>query len=79
MLARGQDVVPDQPVTGDDLVEPGEPPFVGVAAVAVLVEDLLYVRGSLDFSGGRFCRDGWAYQLQQGEHNHSCKDQLGKG
>ena len=46
VFPRGQDVVPHQPVTGHNIVEPREPPLIRVAAIAVFFEDLRDLGGA---------------------------------
>jgi len=74
VLARGQDVVADQPVGGHDLVEPCEPSLVGVAAVAVLLKDVLDFGRCLQFGCRGLGGDAGTYQLQCCDDNRACDD-----
>ncbi len=78
VLASGENVLADQPVGRDDLVEPGEAALVGVAAVAVLFEDVADFGGRCELGCLGLYGNVGAEELQQYENYESDKDQPGK-
>jgi len=78
MFARGQNVVPHQPVSGHNLVEPCKPALVRVTAVTVLVKDVENLGRRLHFGCCRFHRDAWPHQLQRNKEERRRNDQLAK-
>ena len=79
MLAGGEDVMPDEPVGGDDFVEPGEAALVRVAAVAIFFEDVMDFGRGLDFCGGGLGGNGWAQELERDKGGDSEKGEFGRG
>jgi hypothetical protein len=60
MLARSQNVMPHQPVSGHDLIEPRETPLVRMATVAIFLKDAPDFRRSLNLGCRRFSGDAWS-------------------
>jgi hypothetical protein len=50
-----------------NLIEPGKPPLIGVAATTILFENLMNARRHLDFGRNRLGRDIWTHALENDE------------
>jgi hypothetical protein len=75
MLTGGEDVVANQPVAGHNLIEPGETALVGMASVAMGLEDVAELRRSLDLRSVRPAWDGRTNALKQREDQNCGKGQ----
>lgn len=76
MLAGRQDVFANQPITRLNLIEPGKPPPIGMAAIAILFQNLMNVRRHLDFGSSRLGRDTWMRALKDDKSSRTRDGQL---
>jgi len=77
VFARCQDVLANEPVARFNLIEPGEPPLIGMAAIAVPLEDLVHVRRHLDLGCSRLGWDAWTHALEDDECSSNRDGELG--
>jgi hypothetical protein len=63
MITRGQDVLANKPIGGLNLIEPGKPPLIGVAAITIPFENLMNIRRHLEFGRSRLGTDAWTHAL----------------